>query len=86
MVLEGLHEEGIGVASLFSECFGFSLHLDEAGLSPNLPILDVLNLGGDAIGVSLSLNEDGLVHVGDGGETLNGSSSDFFYRERKRIG
>jgi len=78
VVLEGFNEEGIGVASLFSECLGFSLHLYEASFSPNLPGLDVLNLGGNAIGVSLSLNEDGLVHVGNGGEGLNGSSSDLF--------
>ena len=78
MVLEGLNEQGVGVASLLTEFICSSLDFDETAFSPYLPMLNVEDLLFDRCSVVLSLLPVGLVNVGDLGQLGDGVSSDGF--------
>jgi hypothetical protein len=78
VVLEGLNEEGISIASVFRELFSSSFNFLKSVFSPSLPGFNVEDLFLNVFNVSLGSLPVVLVDVGNEGQVTNGLSTNSF--------
>jgi L-cystine uptake protein TcyP (sodium:dicarboxylate symporter family) len=78
VVLEGLDEESVGVASLVGKLGGSSGDFGEPVLGPVLPADGVSDFLVDMLSVGFGLVEVGLVDVGNLGQIADHSGGDLF--------
>ncbi len=78
MVLEGLNEESVGIASIFRELFSSSFNFLKSVFSPGLPGFNVKDLFLNVFNVSLGSLPVVLVDVGNKGQVTNGLGTNSF--------